>query len=400
MKQKVIITESMLKTIIAKAINESLGNQGINPTKAIYHWAMATKNNCIDDCNSNNWENWKLISDPRQLKEFEPFYRTIMNDYRATQAVIYGIAAETKEVTSYDYEVHNPEMYPYLIDNGEVGQSEIEYLNQRKAGEIETELNQPSMDDMEKPNRPNGKVPLRILDLIHGSHVNEDIISDFLLGANCSVRENSKPDSFTGMNLINSVGTILTEGVNKFWVYLSQMLTFYAGHYTRNHYKEWVMQYGVNSKSIGGDKTNAIQDDNDGDDVSADYEFKQTNDDNRFFTKMVNFAEKILSDNTVGLGPQEKKMLQCLIDISREPMNPERLERMQDLSPTQQNQEIYQEISDRTGLEIDKIKRSLSAAIQKAKQSKYAKMLEEKRKRANKKILNEMIKKILNELLS
>lgn len=374
MSKKVQISESVLRQMIVRAINESMiNNPNINQHEAIYNWANVVRNG----------------EDPIRCRAFSDFYLSMVNDYRCKQSVILGIAAEVKNQAGYNYKEEKPETFS-TEDNVEGDANPQEFEISDAGEQHETEL----------PTGKQRKLTLRILDMIYGSNIDEDILNDFFSGLDLIKKEDSIPDSFKGENVVKSVNIYFQQGEENFMTYLCRLIKFYSGHYTRTHYNDLAMQYGVGSTKIGGDKSNSIQDynpDNDDKEISGEYELNSKSDENQYFNKMRALVARILNDGTIGLGPQEKKLLQCLLDVSNEQLNPERLERMQSLSPTQQNQEIYQEMSERTGIEVDKIKRSLSAAIQKAKQSKYAKMLEEKKKQIAQKILNEVMNKILNK---
>ena len=404
MKKKIQVTESILQRMIAKALNESLGNEGINPYKAIDNWVIAVSNG----------------ADAQHCREFRDFYLTIMNHRGAKQAVIAGIASESKNQSGYLYRENNPEMFKKKISP-----TEWQYINDMGQGTIDKTLvpdKEEHLDDLEKnkeftitkdnhtetgqtedndnfvPRNP----PLRILDLIENTNIHEDIISEFLLGVNCLAKETSEPDALSGRNIETLIHRRLgpNGSIQSFIGTLFTMIKYYSGHYVRKQYNDLVMHYGVNSKSIGGDRSNAIQDDNDGDSVSADYELKQGGNDNRYYEKMKELVEKILSDKSIGLGPQERTLLQTLLNVSREPMDPERLEQMQGLSDKQQQMMVYQVMSEKTGIPVDKIQRSLSAAIQKAKQSKYAKQLAEKKQQLSKKIINEVMRIIIKDYVN
>ncbi len=337
MSKKVQISESVLRQMIVRALNESMFEAGGNQHNAIEAWARAVRNG----------------ADPLRCREFGPFYMSLVNDYRCMDAVKLGVGQES----TFQSGDENAERKP----------------------------------------------PIKVDELFRASRVGEDIIQDFFIGEDCIVRDSSKPDSFKGDNVVACVDIFLNNGENEFFTYLCRLLNTYARHYCRKHYNEWVMQYGKGATQIGGDKSSHVEDQYTGQEIDnedpMEYDTASLtgNNENKYFEKMASLVERILSDGSIGLGPQERNLLQCLLDIANTPLDPQRLERMQSLSPTQQNQEIYQEMSERTGIEVDKIKRSLSAAIQKAKQSKYAKMLEEKKKQIAQKILNEVMNKILNK---
>lgn len=359
MKQKIQISEATLKRMIVRALNEA-----INKEDALINWANAVASG----------------KNPLNCAEFSRFYENIVSDYRCLEAVKLGVAQENASQTGSGYN---------------------------------------DDDDMDVDTN-NSKPSIVVNNLFKSSGVGQDILQDFFCGVKYSKKDTSFDDSFFGSfkyypdptdrenyeireTIPTCVNLLLNGKTNEFFTFLCRVLNTYGRHYYRDHYKEWVMQYGKGTTQIGGDKSNAVQDDYTGKEIETDepteYDTAALNgsNENKYFEKMIALVEKILADTTIGLGPQERKLLQCLVDISKSPIDADRLNRMQGLSDTQQNQEIYQEMSERTGLPVDKIKRSLSAAIQKAKQSKYAKMLEEKKKTMREKIINEVMRRIMNK---
>ena len=239
-------------------------------------------------------------------------------------------------------------------------------------------------------------------------------------------KEESKPDSFVGDNVINCAKAALNGSENDFFNVLCKQLRTYGAHYCRKHYNELSIQWGLGAQQIGGDKSSAFEDE-EGNDMEAfdelgnkinmgdeagrdaysgesqektDAEFDKgaemtSNGDDAFFNKMIKLVGKILNDKSIGLGPQEKAILQCVVDIAKTGVSPERLNQMEGLSDTQKRMVIYDEAAERLGITVDNLKRSISSAINKARQSKYAKMLEEQ-----KKLKEQLVKAVMNEVIS
>ena len=262
-----------------------------------------------------------------------------------------------------------------------------------------------------------------------------DVINDFFTGKNCVVTDvhtkngetvATKPDSFVGDNVIDCAKVALNGSLGDFFNVLCRQLRTYGAHYCRRHYGEFVIQWGVGGQQIGGEKSSAFEDE-EGNDMEAfdelgnkinmsdeanrdaysgktkeqsDAEFDKgaemtSNGDDMFFKKMVKLVGKIIDDKSIGLGPQEKAILQCVVDIAKTGVSPERLNQMEGLSDTQKRMVIYDEAAERLGISVENLKRSISSAIGKARQSKYAKMLEE-----HKKLKEQLIKAVMNEVIA
>lgn len=375
MKQKVKISENLLKKMIVRALNESMLNKpDIDQHKAIYDWAEAVREG----------------AEPTHCREFINFYYSMINDYRCRQAVILGIAAEIKNQAGFNYKEEKQEMFSDEKDNN---------VNYNVQDIDVTDKGMQHTDEL--TNQKPRKKALKILDMINGSHIDEDILNNFFSGIDCIKKEESSiPDSFKGENVIKAVTIYFQQGETNFMTYLCRLIKFYSGHYCRNNYTSLLMQYGVGSNSIGGDKSNAIQDynpDNNDTENSGEYELNGSTDENKYYEKMKSLVEKILNDQSIGLGPQERTLLQTLLNVSREPLPEDKIAEMEGLSDKQQQMVIYRIMSERTGIPVDKIQRSLSAAIQKAKKSKYAKQLAEKKQQLSKQLINEVMRRIIKK---
>lgn len=389
MNKKIQISERVLRQMIVRVINETiLEKSGINQNEAIKNWALAVMRG----------------ADATHCSEFGPFYESIFSDYRSLAAIKIGVTQEVAFQSKY-----SPN------SSGQDTQNSLNSQDTEDTDDILGSEEIPDIEDNETPQDTNNndnevvsieRKPLIMVDkLFKGSGVGQDILQDFFSGVDCIVKDTSKPDSFKGDNVVNCVNVFDRKGPREFLTYLFRLLTIYARHYCRKHYNEWAMQYGIGVTKIGSDKNTHIEDQYTGqkDDTTEtpmEYETSSLNshDENKYFSKMRALAEKIIDDPRIGLGPQEKVILQCMIDLTKTPINPERLERMQSLSPTQQRQELYQEISERTNIDLPNVKRSISSAINKAKQSKYAKQLAEK-KHQREKMINEVTKIVMNEIL-
>ena len=358
--KKVLVTESVLKSLIIRALNESIfevGKPG-NAWESIKKWALAVRNG----------------ADPLHCPEFSDFYMSLIENPYCENAVKMGFAYESKNQST-------------------VGSNTTLKIDKLFA------------------TRPK---------------IASDVITDFFTGENCMAKEDSKPDSFVGDNVINCAKAALNGSENDFFNVLCKQLRTYGAHYCRKHYGELSIQWGLGAQQIGGDKSSAFEDEegndmetfdelgnkiNMGDEAGrdaysgenkeqSDAEFDKgaemtSNGDDAFFNKMINLVGKILNDKSIGLAPQEKAILQCVVDIARTGVSPERLNQMEGLSDTQKRMVIYDEAAERLGISIDNLKRSISSAINKARQSKYAKMLEEQ-----KKLKEQLIKAVMNEVIA
>lgn len=358
--KKVLVTESVLKSLIIRALNESIfeASKPTNGFESIKKWALAVRNG----------------ANPLHCPEFSDFYMSLVENPYCENAIKMGFAYESK--------------------------------NQSTVG---------------------SNTPLKIDKLFASKpKIASDVITDFFTGENCMAKEESKPDSFVGDNVINCAKAALNGSMNDFFNVLCKQLRIYGSHYCRKHYSELAIQWGIGSQQIGGDKSSAFEDEegndmesfdelgnkiNMGDEAGrdaysgerqekTDAEFDKgaemtSNGDDIFFNRMINLVGKILNDKAIGLGPQEKAILQCIVDIAKTGVSPERLNQMEGLSDTQKRMVIYDEAAERLGISVENLKRSISSAIGKARQSKYAKMLEEQ-----KKLKEQLIKTVMNEVIA
>lgn len=355
--KKVLVTESVLKSLIIRALNESIfeADKPGNAWESIKKWALAVRNG----------------ANPLHCQEFSDFYMSLVENPYCENAVKMGFAYESK--------------------------------NQSTVGSNTT---------------------LKIDKLFATKpKIASDVITDFFTGENCMAKEDSKPDSFVGDNVINCAKAALNGSENDFFNVLCKQLRIYGSHYCRKHYGELSVQWGLGAQQIGGDKSSAFEDE-EGNDMEvydelgnkintsdeanrdaysgenkeqSDAEFEKTtsNSDDKYFNRMINLVEKMVADKNNNLAPQERNILQCVVDIARTGVSPERLNQMEGLSDTQKRMVIYDEAAERLGISVDNLKRSLSSAINKARQSKYAKMLEEQ-----KKLKEQLIKAVMNEVIA
>lgn len=335
MKQKIQISEATLKRIITKALNEA-----INKEQDLIDWAYAVAQG----------------GDPLYCKEFSRFYGVIIREYRCTNAIKSGIAKENASQTGYS---DSRSKYSILVD-----------------------------------------------ELFSTSSVEQDVLQDFFSGVNYAKKDSSKDDSFLG-SVDTCVGLLLRNNVREFFAFLCRLLTTYASHYYRYHYKEWVMQYGKGATQIGGDKSSAIEDDYTGNYVAMDNNDKLEYDitslkggnDNDYTNKLLSFAEEIVNDKTVRvLSPQEKDILNCLIDIIRNPTDPDLFDKRLTMSPQQQRNSVYNEIAKKIGgIDGQTVGKRLSTISKKVQASKYAQMVKENKNNIRQKIINEVMRRILSE---
>ena len=358
--KKVLVTESVLKSLIIRALNESIFEAGKpgNSWESIKNWALAVRNG----------------ANPIHCPEFSDFYMSLIENPYCENAVKMGFAYESKN------------------------QSTVGNNTSLKIDKLFTS----------KPK------------------IATDVITDFFTGENCTAKEESKPDSFVGDNVTKCAKAALNGSMNDFFNVLCKQLRIYGAHYCRKHYGELAIQWGIGAQQIGGDKSSSFEDE-EGNDMEAvdelgnkinmgdeanrdaytgktkeqsDAEFDKgaemtSNSDDMFFKKMIKLVGKILDDKSIGLGPQEKAILQCVVDIVKTGVSPERLNQMEGLSDTQKRMVIYDEAAERLGIPVENLKRSISSAINKARQSKYAKMLEEQ-----KKLKEQLIKTVMNEVIA
>lgn len=367
--KKVLVTESVLKSLIIRALNESIieADKPGNTWESIKKWALAVRNG----------------ANPLHCPEFSDFYMSLIENPYCENAVKMGFAYESKNQST-------------------VGSNTTLKIDKLFA------------------TRPK---------------ITSDVITDFFTGENCVVTDVhtkngetvvTKPDSFVGDNVIKCAKAALNGSENDFFNVLCKQLRIYGAHYCRKHYGELSIQWGLGAQQIGGDKSSAFEDEegndmqafdelgnpiNMGDEASrdaytgktkekSDAEFENggemtSNGDDAFFKKMIKLVGKILNDKSIGLAPQEKAILQCVVDIAKTGVSPERLNQMEGLSDTQKRMVIYDEAAERLGITVDNLKRSISSAINKARQSKYAKMLEEQ-----KKLKEQLVKAVMNEVIS
>ena len=390
MKQVIRLNETTLKNMIIRILNESMFEADKNKESLMTRlekWAWAVTQG----------------ADPNHCREFNDIYNDLVNNAYCKNAVKMGFAKENKSYTQY------------TNTNGDVTER---------------------------------KPPIKVEELFTNSpDFATDILDEFFSGIDCTVRETSKSDSFKGENIyggeiINGsrqpglIDVILdTRNEAQFFNLLCAQIRTYAGHYYRQHYNELVMHWGkgVNRVDVmpSNNSNSSISDDDDEmgviDDAGEEVDVIPTNpndkmsddendervtavemgdngrdilasDENNYYVKMLRLTKKIIKDPEIKLYAQEKLILQTLLDINKTRVKGDRLDKMQSLTPTQQMQEVYNEISDRTGLNIDQIKKGLSAAIQKAKQSKYAKQLKEKKLRQQK-LINEIVARIIKNYL-
>lgn len=364
--KKVLVTESVLKSLIIRALNESIfeaDNPG-NAWASIKKWALAVRNG----------------ADPLHCPEFNDFYMALIENPYCENAVKMGFAYESKNQST-------------------VGSNTTLKIDKLFA------------------TRPK---------------IASDVITDFFTGENCVATDVhtkngetvvTKPDSFVGDNVIKCAKAALNGSENDFFNVLCKQLRIYGSHYCRKHYGELSVQWGLGAQQIGGDKSSAFEDENGNDMESFDelgnkinasdeanrdaysgenkeqsddeFEKPTSNSDDKYFNRMINLVEKMVADKNNNLAPQERNILQCVVDIARTGVSPERLNQMEGLSDTQKRMIIYDEAAERLGISVDNLKRSLSSAINKARQSKYAKMLEEQ-----KKLKEQLIKAVMNEVIA
>lgn len=368
MRKKIQLTENVLKQMIIRAINESLYEVGkpVNAWKSITNWAFAVRNG----------------ADPIHCEEFNNFYTTIIENPYCENAIKMGFAYESK--------------------------------NQSSVG---------------------GNTTLNI-DKMFGvtPKIASDVITDFLTGENCIVKENSKPDSFVGDNVVNCAKAALNGDTNDFFTVLCKQLRTYGAHYCRKHYGELSMQWGLGAQQIGGDKSNALEDEENSDytedfnepgkdveidasnkverdpysgekiddsDVGFDKAADVTSVKNNYDARIVRQLRKIINDPQTTLAPQEKKVLKAIIYIKSHGVSDDRLEKMQGASETQQRQILYDQVGEMLGMPVVNVQRSISSAINKARQSKFAKIdnVDEQRKQKFNQLINEVIRKVMKKYL-
>ena len=365
MRKKIQLTESVLKQMIIRALNESLYEAGkpVNAWESIRKWAFAVRNG----------------ANPLHGPEFNDFYMSLIENPYCENAVKMGFAYESK--------------------------------NQSTVG---------------------NNTSLKI-DKIFATtpKIASDVITDFFTGENCIVKKESKPDSFVGDNVISCARAALNGDENDFFNVLCKQLRTYSSHYCRKHYGELSIQWGLGAQQIGGDKSNALEDEegndmeafdelgnkiNMGDEANRDpYSGEKDNDSsvgfdketdvtsvkNSYDARMVRQLRKIINDPQTTLAPQEKKVLKAIIYIKSHGVSNDRLVKMQGASETQQRQILYDQVGEMLGMPVINVQRSISSAINKAKQSKLAKMnnVDEQRKQKLNQLINEVIRKVMKKYL-
>lgn len=396
--KKILVTESVLKSLITRALNEALDE-------------FLPDEIGIDDSNipNNEWgiiQKWALgvrngmpYNDERI---YGPFVGVFYNNSNLRYTVLKAFGYENTNMTTIEGDED-------LTDgNGEV---------------ILDKDGNPKKARIDNPDKPS----LDTYKMCSGNaDMTQDVIIDFFSDVS-NLSNNEKSDAFPGhtesyvnkdgkvvpgYNLKEFVNTALYKSPKIFLLKLCNLLGFYARHYFRKHYDENVLQYSNNSKSINSNTPKQIGYDDDdynadavSDSVPTDAlgntgdtqdEFrKQTG--NSYYSKMLKLVEKMVADEKNNLAPQERKILQCVVDVAKTGVSQERLNKMDDLSDTQKRQVVYDEVAERLGMPIESVKRSISSAIKKASQTKQAKMLQEQKK-MKEHLVNEVMKRILNKL--
>jgi len=364
MKQKIQITETVLKQMIVKAINESLSEfhrddfQPTDITKegwaAIQKWALNVRNGM-------NYKDDRI---------FGPFYMALANNAKLKYIVLKAFGYENTEISSKK-------------EQDETGKI-IRVNNPEK----------PSLDTYRMCN----------------DGMADDVISEFFSGISNAAREETESDAFPGhddnYNLKVFVNIALNGEPTTFIHKLSNLLGFYARHYFRKHYDENVIHYSNRSKPIEGDKSKDTGYD------AGDYNADQKNDitptdslgstsmqtgNGTYVDKMIKLANIAINDERVGLSPQQKEVMQALVDVASKPKSPETIEQMQGLSEKQQVMMIYKEIEEITGVSAKDVSNVLYMAAQKIKNNnrmQRLKNMDEKKQ----KLVNMIVNEVLNRL--
>lgn len=401
MKLKIQLTESKLKQMVIRAINESLlefEREEFQPTDitsegwaAIVNWAVKVRQGM----------------DYRDNRIYGPFLNALINNAKLKYVVLKAFGYENTEISTM---------------NGN------ETVKDQNGNDVLDKKGNPRMVRIDNPNKPS-------LDTYRMCEdgMDEDVINEFFSGISQLANENNMSDAFPGYtegyNLDIFVNIILSKDDNRivFIHKLSNLLGFYARHYFRKHYEENVIHYSNRSKSMDTNQSKDYSYDSDDyeadaiSDTDATDELGTTangsNDDIKFKgdditstsgnatnDKMLRQVMKIINNNDVKLTPQEKSVLQCVVNICKTGVNSDRLEKMftsdtsDDLSDTQKNQVIYDEIAERLNIPIDAVKKTISSAKIKARQSRYAKLDEQRKQKLNQ-LINEVIRKIMKRYL-
>ena len=177
--KKVLVTESVLKSLIIRALNESIFEAGKpgNAWESIKKWALAVRKG----------------ANPLHCPEFNDFYMSLIENPYCENAVKMGFAYESKNQST-------------------VGNNTTLKIDKMFA------------------TRPK---------------IASDVITDFFTGENCMAKEESKPDSFVGDNVINCAKAALNGSENDFFNVLCKQLRTYGAHYCRKHYNELSIQWGL-----------------------------------------------------------------------------------------------------------------------------------------------------------
>lgn len=401
MKLKIQLTESKLKQMVIRAINESLlefGREEFQPTDitnegwaAIVNWAVKVRQGM----------------DYRDNRIYGPFLNALINNAKLKYVVLKAFGYENTEITTMNSD---------------------ETVKDQNGNDVLDKKGNPRMVRIDNPNKPSLDTYRMCKD-----GMDEDVINEFFSGISQLANEDNMSDAFPGYtedyNLDIFVKIILSKDDNRivFIHKLSNLLGFYARHYFRKHYKENVIHYSNRSKSMDTNQSKDYSYDSDDyeadaiSDTDATDELGTTangsNDDIRFKgdditstsgnatnDKMLRQVMKIINNNDVKLTPQEKSVLQCVVNICKTGVNSDRLEKMftsdtsDDLSDTQKNQVIYDEIAERLNIPIDAVKKTISSAKIKARQSRYAKLDEQRKQKLNQ-LINEVIRKIMKKYL-
>lgn len=369
MKQKIQISESLLRQMISRAINESLNEfyreefepSDITPDSwvAIQKWAVGVRNGM----------------DYRDNRIFGPFYNALYNNAKLKYVVLKAFGFENTDITTIEE----------TNENGEKIR-------------------------VDRPDRPSLDTYRMCKD-----GMDNDVISEFFAGISQLAKDGEESDAFPGQkedyNLDKFVEVILNNPKDPivFIHKLSNFLGFYSRHYFRKHYSKNVLQYGNRSKSIDNpnSKQIGVYDDDDfkadaagdtdaNDDLGAAEE--KSAGDSAYYARMCELVKEIIADESNTLSPQERKILQGILDVVENGMSQENLNKLADLSDKQQAMTVYGEVAKRLGIDTKKVQKVYSAALAKARQTKQAKMLKEKKKLV-KRIVNETIKRILKMYL-
>lgn len=417
MRKKIQITESVLRQMIIRAITESLVEKRDSSLSVVTAWAIAVDNGG---------------KDPINCPEFAELYSTLIEHPYCENAVKMGFANEAQSqcntIKFIPYSVGDTIPYHHIFytarDEGE--ERRQKYMCKQPNG-IRVDRNDYYFY---KETNPNGNPQLKV-DKIFSVRpkLATDILNDFFSGLNLGVNEDTKPDSFVGPIATKCAEVALSQGDAQFFTYLCAAIKTYSAHYCRKHYNELAVQWSLGSQQIGGKDSNPIEDEEGNDIKSYDElgnEINVSDESNRdsytgetkdaqtpefdkggnittkvgtdYSARLVRQVRKIIKDPQSNLSPLEKKILKALIKVATTRMDPQRLEKMQGLSDTQQRQIIYNEISARTGIPFETVQKRISDALNKAKQSKYAKKVDENR-RLRDRLIQEAVRRVLANYL-